>query len=442
MNESTQKIIPPIREINTSVQIRDSDRKEDWVETKLGEVCEINMGQSPPSSTYNTEGIGLPFFQGKAEFTELHPIVRKWCSVPKKIANKWDILLSVRAPVGSTNIANQKCAIGRGLAAITYKYDNMFIWFYLKSIERKLDNQGTGTTFKAISGAILKSQKIELPPLIEQRAIVRKIEELFSSLDSGIADLKKAQEQLKIYRQAVLKKAFEDLEKIPFEQLITSAQNGMSKRKGTEGKEIKVLRLADITKLAIDNSTPRTILLNDKELDKYKLSEGDLLAIRVNGSIDLVGKFVYVTNKDESEVWAFCDHLIRVKLNEIISLPKFYYYYLQIPEVRKYIHENMVSSAGQNTVSQSTVKSISAPITTIDKQHQIVQEIESRLSVCDKVEKDLAESLDKAEALRQSILKKAFEGKLLTEEEIAQCKADPDYEPASVLLERIKAEKK
>ena len=82
--------------------------KDDWGESTLGEICNINMGQSPKSSTYNTEKIGLPFFQGKAEFTQLYPIVKKWCNAPKKIANKNDILLSVRAPVGSTNIANQK----------------------------------------------------------------------------------------------------------------------------------------------------------------------------------------------------------------------------------------------------------------------------------------------------------------------------------------------
>lgn len=82
------------------------------------------------------------------------------------------------------------------------------------------------------------------------------------------------------------------------------------------------------------------------------------------------------------------------------------------------------------------------PVFKPKEQHQIVRKIESRLSVCDKVEKDLAESLEKAEALRHSIPKKAFDGKLLTEEEIAQCKADPDYVPASVLLERIKEEKK
>lgn len=94
--------------------------REDWVETELGMMCDINMGQSPPSSTYNIEKEGLPFFQGKAEFIEIYPVARKWCSEPKKTAGPNDILLSVRAPVGATNIANQKCAIGRGLAAISY----------------------------------------------------------------------------------------------------------------------------------------------------------------------------------------------------------------------------------------------------------------------------------------------------------------------------------
>ncbi|MFW6224972.1 MAG: restriction endonuclease subunit S, partial [Bacteroidota bacterium] len=128
-----------------------NQKPKHWQFCKLGDVCHINMGQSPPSSTYNTDKKGLPFFQGKAEFTELHPVAVKWCTEPKKIAQKDDILISVRAPVGSTNVANQKCAIGRGLAAISFKYSNSYLWYYLKSIEKNLDNQGTGTTFKAIS---------------------------------------------------------------------------------------------------------------------------------------------------------------------------------------------------------------------------------------------------------------------------------------------------
>ncbi len=184
--------------------------RDDWVEVELGEVCHITMGQSPPSSTYNDEKRGLPFFQGKAEFTALFPIVRKWCDKPNKTADLNDILLSVRAPVGATNIANQRCAIGRGLAAITYHQCYKYIFYYLRSIERNIENQGTGTTFKAISGGILKSQIVPLAPLPEQHAIVTKIEKLLSELDNGIANFKIAKAKMEIFRQGVLKKAFED----------------------------------------------------------------------------------------------------------------------------------------------------------------------------------------------------------------------------------------
>src|SRR5205814_7446420 len=91
-----------------------------WVLTSLGDKThfEIIMGQSPPGSTYNEHGDGLPFFQGKADFGEISPIPRIYCSAPSRIAKENDILISVRAPVGPTNLASQTCAIGRGLAAI------------------------------------------------------------------------------------------------------------------------------------------------------------------------------------------------------------------------------------------------------------------------------------------------------------------------------------
>ena len=180
-----------------------------WALTSIINIAEIIMGQSPPSETYNDEKIGLPFFQGKAEFTDLYPIVQKWCNTPKKIALPNDILMSVRAPVGTTNIANVTCCIGRGLAAIRYPDCNKFLFYFFRLVDKKLNEKGTGTTFRAISGDVVKSTKIYLPPLPEQHRIVAKIEELFSSLDKGIESLKTAQAQLKTYRQAVLKWAFE-----------------------------------------------------------------------------------------------------------------------------------------------------------------------------------------------------------------------------------------
>jgi len=333
-------------------------------------------------------------------------------------------------------------ALGSTLVRINFPgILNDFAYFFLKSKYLEINTRAKGTGTPHVDPGLLWNYEFPIAPISEQRAIIIKIEELFSSLDHGIAELKIVQEKLKIYRQSVLKKAFKGLDLVSFEEIVTSSQNGMAKRKGSEGSEIKVLRLADITNLKIDNSSPRSILLTDKELDKYQLNEGDLLIIRVNGSIDLVGRFIHVTRKDEVNKWAFCDHLIRIILDKEKSDSRFYYYFFQLPEVRKFIHQNMVSSAGQNTVSQGTVKAIPVPTISLENQHQIVQEIESRLSVCDKVEQSIKESLEKSEALRQSILKKAFEGNLLSDLEIEKCKQEKDYESADVLLYRIKSEK-
>ena len=97
-----------------------------------------------------------------------------------------------------------------------------------------------------------------------------------------------------------------------------------------------------------------------------------------------------------------------------------------------------VKAVAQPSLSMGTIRQAPIAFPSLAEQHQIVQEIESRLSVCDKVEESITESLEKAEALRQSILKKAFEGNLLSTQEIEKCKTEPDYEPAAVLLEKIK----
>ena len=132
------------------------------------------MGQSPSSSTYNEKGMGLPFFQGNADFGELHPSVRVWCSSPTKTANVGDILISVRAPIGAMNIADCSCCIGRGLAALTVDYkkiETKFLWYYLNYNIEELKAKGTGSTFKAINRKALEETEIPLPPLPEQRRI-------------------------------------------------------------------------------------------------------------------------------------------------------------------------------------------------------------------------------------------------------------------------------
>lgn len=145
----------------------------EWRVVKLGDVADLTMGQSPPSSTYNTVGKGIPFLQGKAEFGEIYPKPAKWCSAPLRTAKRGSVLVSVRAPVGDANLANQDFCIGRGLAALSGKQllVNEFLFFYLLDSKSLLEEQGTGSTFKSINKAILTNFPIPLLPLAEQRAI-------------------------------------------------------------------------------------------------------------------------------------------------------------------------------------------------------------------------------------------------------------------------------
>ena len=139
----------------------------------LPEVAKIVMGQSPPSSSYNTKGEGLPFFQGKADFGELYPTVRVFCTEPNKVAEAEDILISVRAPVGPTNISPTKCCIGRGLAAIrcSQAVELKYLLYFLRFHEPDLVRMGSGSTFDAISRDDLENIRVPLLPLPEQQRI-------------------------------------------------------------------------------------------------------------------------------------------------------------------------------------------------------------------------------------------------------------------------------
>lgn len=166
----------------------------------LEEICAINMGQSPDSSTYNEDGNGLPFFQGNADFGEIYPAVRMWCSEPTKIAREKDILISVRAPIGALNIANCECCIGRGLAALTVNEDicaQEYLWHALSGKVDELNSKGTGSTFKAINKKTLSETEIPLPPIDEQRKIAAILDKVSDLIAKSRQQLDKLDEMVK-----------------------------------------------------------------------------------------------------------------------------------------------------------------------------------------------------------------------------------------------------
>jgi type I restriction enzyme S subunit len=400
----------------------------DWKIEKLGTACEIIMGQSPSSDTYNTEEIGLPFFQGKAEFTQLHPIVEKWCSKPNKIAEPNDILLSVRAPVGATNIANQKCCIGRGLAAVRYP-NYKYLFYFLRSIAIELDKKGTGTTFKAISGDTLRNTQFPNPTEQQQQAIVSKLEELFSKLDNGVESLKTLQHQLKVYRQAVLKWAFEgrltnanvkdgelpegwiNAELGDYIENIEAGKSFKCDERPPNNSEIGVLKVSAVTWGEFDEQESKTVVDHSKVNPNYFVKIGDFLFSRAN-TIELVGACVIV--KQINKQLMLSDKTLRFEFKSTINKTYALYYLRSFTGKKQIQNQSTGNQESMRNIGQGKIKQIEIVMPdSLELQNKIVQEIESRLSVCDKIEETIAKGLKEAEALRQSILKQAFEGVLI-----------------------------
>jgi len=167
----------------------------EWKIKKLSDVSEIIMGQSPNSNSYNNDGIGIAFFQGKTEFGRINPIVKKWCSNPTKISKPLDILISVRAPVGAVNINNIEACIGRGLGAIRQnEFSNYrYLYYAIQQFQDFLLKSAQGSTFEAINSNDLKSLKIPIPSLGEQE----KIAEILSVVDEQIENTEKLIQKIK-----------------------------------------------------------------------------------------------------------------------------------------------------------------------------------------------------------------------------------------------------
>ncbi|MDD2614575.1 MAG: restriction endonuclease subunit S [Methanosarcina sp.] len=419
-----------------------------------------------------------------------------------KLMPKGSVLFSSRAPIGYVAIAGRELCTNQGFKSLvpskTVKSD--FLYYYFKSIKPLAEKRASGTTFKELSGKAFADLPLCLPPLPEQRAIVSKIEQIFSKLDNGISNFKLAQEQLKVYRQAVLKKAFEgELTKKWREQqtdlsdagdLLEEIRKERENAAKVSDKRTKKKIIQSPESVYEDNLPEKwcwvrvdSILFESKKGmttgpfgTALKKHEHQKSGIPVYG-IENIGEGVFrkpnkifITEEKAKELQAFevkpydiiisrsgtvgeiCSipeniaggiistNLIRVRLDLRIISTKYFVYLFQGGNVREQVKE-LCKGSTRAFLNQTILSSINFPLCSLPEQQAIVQEIETRLSVCDKLEQDIAENLEKTEALRQSILKKAFEGKLLNERELTEVRGAEDWEPAEVLLERIKAER-
>lgn len=382
---------------------------------KLKDCCTIIAGQSPESKYYNTDGVGVPFFQGKADFGALYPTVRVYCSQPTKIAEKDDILLSVRAPVGPTNLSPGRVCIGRGLAAIrpSSNISLRYLLYYFRFFEAQLSAKGTGTTFKAITQAIIKNLDVPVPSLPEQERIVTCIEELFSQLDVSVSELRTVKERLKVYRQAVLKEALDSVQDVCETTTIQSVCEDIKvgivikpTQYYVDSGGVRAFRNANVRRGFIEDNDWAIISKDGHEKNKRsEVHTGDVLIARSGVNLGMAAAV-----PERFDGYNAIDVVIAVPKQERI-LSKYLAYYTNSPYGINSVKENQRGVA-QGHLNVKVYGKLPLMLPVLEHQEQVVSKIEEQLSVCDGIEKTVDTALRQAEALRQSVLKKAFEGKI------------------------------
>jgi type I restriction enzyme S subunit len=357
--------------------------------------------------------------------------------------------------------------------------DRSWLQVFLSSpnVRSQLSGVATGSSnsMRNISQDKVRAVRIALPPLNEQRRIVAKVEELFSDLDAAVAALERVKAKLKRYRAAVLKAAVDGklteewraqhphtepatalldrilkdrhrqptgpecggLSELPerwcwatVEQLVIEPTcNGISV-KGTDGPPgVPALRLSSMSSSGFNYDERRYIPIGESVAAALTIQEGDFFVSRGNGSLHLVGRGTLAQAPPERIV--FPDTMIRLRFSKLKPLPRFMNMTWQCQVVRNQIEKKARTTAGIYKISQRDVEAFQIPLPPAAEQEQILLEVERRLSVVAQTEAQVDANLKRATRLRQSILKRAFEGRLVPQ--------DPADEPADKLLERIKA---
>jgi type I restriction enzyme S subunit len=431
---------------------------QDWKWVKLGNFCDVVTGTTPPKSNSSNYGNDIPFFKPPhlwdGIISETEEMLSLEGSKKARVIPPNTVLVTCIGNLGRTGLVRRKAAFNQQINAILENENiiGRFIFYQAQSpsFKNQLEKLATGTTVSIVNKSNFETINIPLPPLPTQQAIVAKIEELFSELDKGIEQLKTAQQQIKTYRQSVLKWAFEgkltslnhdSFDLVDEYDLNTNNQGNPDNHtnhrsdKSELPKGWKWVKLKEIAKDISDGdhqAPPKsntgvpfiTISNVNKENNKinfsdtFSVSEEYFKKLKINrkplkGDVlyTVTGSFGIPILIDFEKDFCFQRHIGLVRPLETTN-QKWLYYLLQSPDVFNQAKSTATGTA-QKTVALNSLRNFEVPYCKIEEQHQIVQAIESRLSVADKLEESIAQSLQQSEALRQSILKKAFEGRLV-----------------------------
>lgn len=380
----------------------------EWTKTLQGEICRLGNGEK-------SQVAGFPYFEVKyLRGQKPKTLVNEGRFVLKD--NKVIIVDGENSGEVFTIPENGYMGSTCKVLEINPKIDEKFLLYFIASKKQLYRNKKKGSAIPHLDKKLFAEMPFAYPKLLsEQQRIVAKIEELFSKLDAGIESLKKAKKQLAVYRQAVLKEALNGKNawgKIQADDCVEDEDYSLAI--GPFGSDLKVddytesgVRLVfvrDVTSCFADKKNKFVSEIKANQLEAHNVFQGDLLITKMGDPPGQTAIYPFERGVITSDI-------LRMKVNENIINKYFAMYYILSPEGKQQI-KSMTQGVAQKKISLGRFKKFMFSVPELTEQSSIVSQIESRLSVCDQIERTVNESLEKADVLRQSILKKAFEGGL------------------------------
>lgn len=424
--------------------MRDSTRKT-TVEAALKDIClSVTDGdhQAPPKAE-----TGIPFITISAMNTGEIDLSKATRFVPRSYLKKLkperqprlgDILYSVTGSIGiaAPVLSTDPFVFQRHIAILRpdpSQVRSEYLRYILLSpqIYAQAEACATGTAQLTIPLRGLRDFTCPLPPLPEQRRIVRKLDTLSVRTATARTHLTAIEKLVQRYKLAVLSRTlFRD--EMPVKRLgdvLMDIRYGTAAKCSYDPTGTPVLRIPNIQAGRIDRSDLKTAHFAKKEIEQLALRAGDILVIRSNGSPDLVGRVALVTERETDCL--FAGYLIRLRLSATEALPEYVRLCFESDEVRAIIEAASKSTSGVNNVNSTQLKEIELPLPSVDEQCEIVHRIETAFAKIDRLASEAAKAVKLLGHLDQRILAKAFAGELVPQ--------DPTDEPAEALLARIRA---
>ncbi len=351
----------------------------------------VTAGQSPEGIYYNENGEGLPFYQGKKEFTEKYiGDAKVWTTKITKTAEVGDVLMSVRAPVGPVNFATKQCCIGRGLASIrvTEQFDKDFLFLFFKHIENELTGN-IGAVFNSINKSQIENISIPVPPLSDQKQIVEKLDTAFDLIDRAKANIEKNIQNAKELFQSKLNQVFSE------------------KGEGWEEKRLEqVFRLRSGAGLTSKEMIPDGMypVYGGNRIagyfNEYNFENGVIIG-RVGA---LCGNVRFINQK----IW-ITDNAFKLTDFKFDLDFKYLTYLLNWKNLRSYARQ-----AAQPVISNSSLKDVLLNFpSSLDEQKEIVSQFDQLSAQTELLQQKYQQKLTNLEELKKSILEKAFKGELI-----------------------------